>query len=71
MKCPLNTVAVEECLESIKTAQPAELRDIEAMIDVLTSDLDEQAAVMAAILDRFGILNLEATPNFTPRFCNN
>ena len=63
MKCPLNTIAVEECLNRIGNAQPAELRDIEAMIDVLTGDLDEQAAVMAAILDRFGVLNaLEVGP---------
>ena len=49
--------AVEQCFHQIAYAQPAELREIEKLIPVLTPDSDEQSELLHQILERFAVLN--------------
>jgi len=49
---------VEQCFYEIAYAQPAELREIEKLIPILTSDGDEQAELLHQILKRFAVLNV-------------
>jgi hypothetical protein len=49
--------AVEQCFYKIAYAQPAELREIEKLIPMLTPDSDEQAELLHQILERLAVLN--------------
>ena len=54
-ECHVN--AVEQCFYEIAYAQPAELREMEKLIPILTPDSDEQAELLHQILERFAVLN--------------